>query len=100
MEQLGNFIVRSLNFGYNKGELSVTQKQGITTCIPKEGKSKFDIKNWRPITLLNVIYKIGSGCIAQRMKQILDTIISSDQTGFLPGRYIGENTRLTYNLMH
>ena len=99
-KQLVNFIVRSLNFGYNKGELSVTQKQGIITCIPREGKSRFDIKNWRPITLLNVIYKIGLGCIAQRMKQILDTIISSDQTGFIPGRYVGENTRLIYDLMH
>ena len=38
-KQLGNFIVRSINYGYQKGELSVTQKQGIITCIPKEGKS-------------------------------------------------------------
>lgn len=92
-KQLGHFIVRSFNFGYEKGELSVTQKQGIITCIPKEGKSKFYIKNWRPITLLNVVYKIGSGCKAQRIKNILEKIICTDQTGFIPGRYIGENTR-------
>lgn len=99
-KQLGHFIVRSLNFGYKKGELSVTQKQGIITCITKEGKSKFYIKNWRPITLLNVVYKIGSGCIAQRIKNILEKIICTDQTGFIPGRYIGENTRLIFDLMH
>lgn len=56
-KQLGHFIVRSLNFGYKKVELSVTQRQRILTCIPKEGKSKFHIKNWRPITLLNVVKK-------------------------------------------
>ena len=33
---LGNFILRSLNFGYNYGNLSVTQKQGIITCLPKQ----------------------------------------------------------------
>ena len=33
------------------------------------------------------------------MKQILDTIFSSDQTGFITGRYIGENTRIIYDLM-
>ena len=33
------------------------------------------------------------------MKHILDTINSSDQTGFIPGRYIGENTRIIYDLM-
>lgn len=57
------------------------------------------MKNWRPISLLNVVYKIGSGCIAQRMKTIISSIISTDQNGFVPGRYIGENTRLVYDLM-
>ena len=71
----------------------------MITCIPKDGKCKFYLKNWRPISLLNVVYKIGSGCIAGRIKKILHKIISSDQTGFMPGRYIGENTRLVYDLM-
>ena len=70
--KIGHFVVRSLNFGYNMEELSITQRQGIITCIPKEGKSKFYLKNWRPITLLNVAYKIGSGCIAQRIKNLFD----------------------------
>ena len=38
---LGNFILRSLNFGYNNGNLSVTQKQGIITCLPKQDKNRF-----------------------------------------------------------
>ncbi len=92
--------IRSLNWGYEIGELSSTQKQGIITCIPKEGKSKFNIANWRPITLLNTVYKIGSGCIARRIKNTLNKIISSDQSGFISGRYIGENTRLIYDLMN
>lgn len=69
-KNIGHFIVHSLNHGYEIGELSCTQKQGIITCIPKEGKSKFHLSNWRPISLLYVIYKIGSGCIAQRIKHI------------------------------
>lgn len=97
--QIGYVVVRSLNHGYKVRELSVTQKQGIITCIPNDGKSNFLKKKWRPITLLNVAYKIGSRCIAQRIKNMLDTIISPDQTGFIRGRYIGENTRLIYDLM-
>ena len=38
--QLGQFVLRSLNYGYTKGELAVTQRQGIITCIPKENKPK------------------------------------------------------------
>ena len=89
-----HFIGRSINEGYQKGTFSVTQRQGIITCLPKGDKPRQFLKNWRPITLLNVIYKIASGCIAQRLKSVLPKLISSDQTGFLSGRYIGENTRL------
>ena len=39
-KQLGNFIVRSLNYGYASGELSITQKEGIIVCIPKDNKPK------------------------------------------------------------
>ncbi|MCG7891056.1 MAG: reverse transcriptase family protein, partial [Candidatus Thiodiazotropha endolucinida] len=58
------------------------------------------MKNWRPLTLLDVIYKIASGTIANRLKSVLDTLIDKDQTGFLKGRYIGENTRLIYDVMN
>jgi hypothetical protein len=32
-------------------KMSVTQRQGVITCIPKEGKSKEFLTNWRSITL-------------------------------------------------
>ena len=94
------FIRNAINEGYNLGTLSSTQRQGLVTCIPKADKPKQFIKNWRPITLLNVIYKIASGCIAERLKTVLTKLISSDQTGFISGRYIGENTRLIYDIMN
>ena len=58
-------------------------------------KPKQFLKNWRPLTLLDTIYKIASGAIANRIKWVLDKLINKDQTGFIKGRYIGENTRLT-----
>lgn len=96
---LGHFVIRSLNSGFQKGELSITQKEGIITCVPKDNKPKELLKNWRPITLLNVVYKIASGTIANRLKLHLDKLIHPDQTGFIAGRYIGENTRLIYDMM-
>jgi len=45
------------------------------------------LKSWRPISLLNVAYKITSASIAGHLKQVLDSIISEDQSGFLPGRH-------------
>ena len=94
------FIRRAINEGDNEGKLSITQRQGLKTCIPKGDKPKEFLKNWRPITLLNVIYKLASGYIAERIKSVLDKHISKDQTGFLSGRYIGENTRFIYDILH
>ena len=96
---IGVFLVRSLNYGLRKGELSISQKQGVITCIPKGNKDKCYLKNWRPISLLNVSYKIASASIANRLKGLLANLINEDQTGFISNRYIGENTRLIYDIM-
>lgn len=96
---VGMFLVRSINEGFEKGELSTTQKQGIITCIPKEGKPKQFIKNLRPISLLNVSYKIASACLARRIQQALPGIIHESQKGFMKGRYIGEGIRCFYDVM-
>jgi exonuclease III len=96
---LGTFLVKSLNNGYIKGNLSISQRQGLITCIPKGNKPKRFLKNWRPISLLNVSYKLGAAAVANRIKNILPNIINEDQKGFMSGRYIGEVTRLIYDLM-
>ena len=99
-KDLGFFIVNSINYGFSKGEFSSTQREGIITCIPKGGKSKKYIKNWRPISLLNTVYKIASGCIANRIKKILPSIIDFDQSGFMQGRFTGDNIRLVYDILN
>ena len=96
---LNSFLINSLNYGYSKETLSISQRQGIVTCIPKEGKSKFYLKNWRPITLLNVDTKLASAALANRTKPFLREIISDTQQGFVKGRYIGECTRLIFYLL-
>ena len=99
-KDIGHFLVRSVNYAYEMGELSSTQKEGIITCLPKGDKPKQYLKNWRPISLLNVSYKLISSCIANRLKQVLPYLISHDQTGFISGRYIGENIRTLYDVMN
>ena len=50
--------------------------------------------------MLNVVYKIGSSCIANRLKKVLPSLINEDQTGFMSNRYMGDNIRLIYDLFH
>ena len=94
------FIIRSINYRYSIIEMSNTQKLGVITCILKPNKPRHFFKNWIPITRLNGIYKIASGSIANRIKKVLDKIITKDQPGFRKGRYIGENIRLIYDILH
>ena len=96
---VGQFILRSLNYGYRNGSLSITQKQGVITCIPKPNKSRVNLKNWRPISLLNVIYKLASTVIANRFKKVLNNVINENQKGFIAGRFLGENIRLIYDIL-
>ena len=93
------FVLDSLNYAYIKGELSLDQCRGIITLIPKQGKSRIIIKNWQPISLLNTDYKILTKGLASRLKKVLPSIIDHDQTGFLEGRYIGENIRTISDLI-
>lgn len=96
---IGILLVRSINYAFSIGELSATQKQGVITCIPKGNKDKALLKNWRPISLLNVSYKIASASIAFRIKNAIGNIINEDQTGFLPGRLMATNVRLLYDIL-
>ena len=93
-------VLRALNEGYEKGEMSETLKYAVITCIPKGTKPRNIFKNWRLISLLSVIYKINSAGIANRVKPHLDYLISNPQTDFLTGRYIGENACLVYDILH
>jgi len=97
--KLGPLVVRAINSGFEKGEMSQSHKEGVITCIPKGDKPREFLKNWRPITLLNTVYKIGSACIAARIKSVLPKLISEDQSGYVEGRYIGNNIRFIYDLI-
>ena len=58
-----------------------------------------DLSNWRPITLLHVDYKIASKVIAKRLEKVLALLINPDQTGFIKGRYIGQNVILINDIL-
>ena len=62
-------------------------------------RTKTLLENLRLISLLNVDYKILTKSIAKRLEKVLPKIINSDQTGYIKGRFIGENVRLIQDVM-
>ena len=93
-DEVGDDVVQSINNAFDKGELSICQKRGIITLLPKKDKPIDVLNNLRPVTLLNVDYKIATKVIANRLAKVVPDIISPNQTGYVKNRYIGENVRL------
>lgn len=67
--------------------------------IPKEEKSNTPDK-FCPIALCNVIYKVISKVIANRLKPLLPFLISPEQSGYVEGRQILDGIILTHEVIH
>ena len=70
-ELLGQELVDSFKCAFEKGEMSVSQKRGIITLIPKKDKNRTLLDNWRPISLLKTDYKVATKSIAARIARVL-----------------------------
>ncbi|KAI3376197.1 hypothetical protein L3Q82_016397 [Scortum barcoo] len=63
------------------------------TLLPKKGNLQ-DIKNWRPVSLLCVDYKLLSKALANRLREAMEQVIHRDQTYCVPGRSMVDNVYL------
>ncbi|XP_035551510.1 uncharacterized protein LOC118349853 [Juglans regia] len=94
-ENVSNAVLSFLN----GGELDDLMNYTYIALIPKV-KNPTVLNEFRPISLCNVVYKIASKVIANRLKLILGAIISPSQSAFIPGRMISDNIMVAYEALH
>jgi hypothetical protein len=83
---MGRLPIHSLNFGV------ITLLSKITDATR--------IQQYRPICLLNVSFKVFTKVLNNRILKVIDKLIGSSQTAFIPGRYIMEGVVILHETIH
>ena len=93
-------MLDAINYSYGSQKLFASALKGIITTIPKKNKDSRYIKNMRPITLLNVDYKLIEKVLVNKIKPLLEKIIHKDQVGFMSKCRISKNIHCILDIMH
>ena len=91
-------VLSTINAIFISNELPESLRFGIINIIPKGTKDPRHLSNWRPLTLLNTLYKLISSILAERIKTVLNRILGPHQKAYIPGRFISEATKNTYDI--
>ena len=90
-DHIKQYLFDSYLYAFQEGRLSILQRRGLIRLLPKKDKNPLSVASWRPITLLNVDYKILTKLFSKHLALILPKIVHPDQKGFIRGRNIQDN---------
>lgn len=89
-EWVGDTCFQVVKAFWRDGILTANALCGVIRLISKGGDGDF-LKNWRPITMLTLIYKIINKLISLRIQLVLPKLVAKEQTGFIKGHRILDN---------
>jgi hypothetical protein len=98
-DSVGNDVSSAILSCLNSGNILKSINHTYITLIPKK-QNPTKVTDFRPISLCNVIYKILSKVLTNRLKSILPHIISETQSAFVPGRLITDNILVAFETLH
>lgn len=93
-----SLVTEAVQYFFNHGYLLQEWNATIICLIPIVEKPE-EASQFRPISLCNVVYKIISKVLVDRLKPIMREIISPFQNAFVPGRWLSDNCLIAHELV-
>ncbi|CAO3629834.1 unnamed protein product [Mucor hiemalis] len=94
-----SLLLEVFNTALSDNTMPKSWKDIRVRLLPKKGDLS-DLKNWRPISLINCDAKVFSRMVNDRLITVANKLIQPSQTGFMPGRFIGENGLMVHLLIN
>ena len=82
-DEIKEFLIASVKEAKIRGDLSISQRQAIIKLTEKRDREKRYTKSWQPISLLNADTKIILKSLSERLKNVLSSLISTQQTAYI-----------------
>ena len=95
---IGPIFHKIINKAFVEDEMTFTQYQALITLLYKKGIRE-DVKNWRPISLLNCDYKIITKILSNRLRKVMHELINEDQRGCIKGRHSHDCIRILIDVI-
>jgi hypothetical protein len=98
-DTLKDNVIKGVKQFFSSSHMPDGVNDTVIVLITKNKDAK-ELKDYRPISLCNVIYKVVSKCLVNRLRPILKEIITPTQSAFIPRHMITDNAIIAFECLH
>ena len=96
---VGNDVVKAVSSFFIRGSMPKEVNSSLIVLIPKLSNPT-TVDHFRTISLCNVVYKIISKLLVEKLRPLFDKLVLPTQSAFIPNRWIAENQIVVQEILH